>query len=160
MTYLITKAETKEAVVISKMLYASLKNGVDGNFSVNKEKLLNHVIETIASNDGFSIVLKNISPIWEDKTVGCFMGSLIPHHYVDGYIAQELGVFIDPEHRGSDHFQKMLEQFVCWSNNKPDVLMTTFSIGQLNATTPWLRSQLKKQGFTKADEGHYLLRKS
>ena len=80
--YEIVKASNKDAVAISKMLYASLMNGVDGNFSLSKEKVLNHVIEVITSNDGFSVILK-----FNDDTVGCFMGQLTPHKYALGYIA-------------------------------------------------------------------------
>ena len=151
--YEIVKASNKDAVAISKMLYASLMNGVDGNFSLSKEKVLNHVIEVITSNDGFSVILK-----FNDDTVGCFKGQLTPHKYALGYIATELGVYIDPAHRGSDHFVKMLDQFVCWSSKKPDVLMTTFTIGQINATTPYLRHELKARNFEQGDEGYYMLR--
>ncbi|MCH2612740.1 MAG: GNAT family N-acetyltransferase [Pirellulales bacterium] len=153
MTYEIVKAQAKEAIAISKLLYDSLQNGVDKNFDINKEKLVDHVFDTIVQHDGFAVVLKH-----EGKVVGCFMGELTKHRYATGYIATELGVYIHPEHRGENHFQEMLDQFICWSSKKPDVLMTTFSIGQLNATTPWVRAQLKKRNFIKGDENYYLLR--
>tara|TARA_B100001250_G_scaffold222996_1_gene191191 strand:+ start:221 stop:685 length:465 start_codon:yes stop_codon:yes gene_type:complete len=154
MSYEICKASNKEAIAISKLLIISLENGVDSNFTINKEKLLDHVFSTIAQNDGFAVVLKH-----DKKIVGCFMAELTHHKYVQGYIATELGVYIEPNHRGDNHFEKMLDQFICWASKKPDLLMTTFTIGQLNATTPWVRAQLKKRNFIKGDESYYLLRK-
>lgn len=153
MTYEICTAHTKEAIAISKLLYESLQNGIDSNFKIDKKQLVDHVAITIVQHDGFALVLKHDGDI-----VGCFMAELTRHRYAQGYIATELGVYIHPDHRGHNHFQQMLDQFISWSSHKPDVLMTTFSIGQLNATTPWVRAQLKKRNFIKGDESYYLLR--
>jgi len=153
MSYHIEDALPKHAVQIADLLYASLLNGPEKSFKIDKERLLNHVIETIMRRDGFAIVLKN-----EDSVVGCFMGVLMQHAYANVYQAAELGVYINLEHRGSDNFEKMLDCFIKWADKLPDIGMTTFSIGQLNATTPFVRKQLNDRGFIKADESYYLLR--
>ena len=153
MEYSIEDAVPKDAIKISSLLYTSLSNGADKNFKIDKERLLNHVIETIISANGFSIVLKN-----DDEVVGCFMGAITQHAYANVYQAAELGVYIEFKHRGSGNFEKMLDRFIEWSQMKPDICMTLFSIGQLNATTPYVRKQLKDRGFIKADESYYLMR--
>jgi hypothetical protein len=152
MQYSLRQARGHEAVKISKMLRTSLGNGLEGSFSIDSRKLLQHVTETIRSSDGFALVLEH-----EGEPVGCFMGEVQPHAYCVGQIVQETGVYIKKEHRGYSNFIHMLDNYLSWSSSKPDVLFTTFNIGQLGATTPYLRAVLKKHGFTKGDEGYYKL---
>lgn len=150
MDYTIRNASIADSVKIAKMLRTSLKSGVEGRFTIDNHLLLNHVQETIRSASGFATVLMG-----DDELVGCFMAEVSPHSYCRGNIVQELGAYIKEEHRGSDNFEKLFRQFLFWSGNLPDVLLTTFTIGQLGATTPYLRSVMSKYGFTKGDEGYY-----
>jgi hypothetical protein len=152
MAYQLRQANGSEAVKISKMLRTSLKEGIEGRFNIDSQRLLNHVSETIRSSDGFALVLD-----YNGEPVGCFMAELQPHAYCIGHIVQETGVYIKDKHRGSLNFVRMLEEYVAWGKLKPDVLFTTFNIGQLGATTPYLRAVLKRHGFTKGDEGYYTI---
>lgn len=131
---------------------ASLGNGIEGRLGINKRKLHDDVVRVVSSSDGFALVMED-----EGKLVGCFMAEMVPHAYCNGNIVQELGVYITNEHRGGAYFTRMLEAYLGWASGKPDVLLTTFSIGQLGASTPYLRAVLKKHGFTKGDEGYYRL---
>jgi hypothetical protein len=147
----IRKAVASEAVKITRLLEESLNNGVERGFRINRQKLLNHVQQTIRSADGFAYVAVDDS----HKVIGCFMAELVPHAYCDGYVVQELGVYIQPTNRGGRTFIKLLEEFVMWSESKPDVLVTGFTISQLGATTPYVRGILKRLGFIQGSEGYY-----
>ena len=134
------------------MLRTSLLRGVEGKFGVDSARLLADVTETIRSANGCSLVLVN----GEGEKVGCFMARLEPHAYCRGNVVRELGCFIMDDHRGHGNFEKLLDAYLAWATTMPDVLLTTFTIGQLGATTPYIRSVLNKRGFTKGDEGYYL----
>jgi len=157
MAYYIEDAVPRQAVKIAELLHTSMENGPESAFKIDKERLLNHVLETITSTDGFSVVLKHIDAFGyhEDEVVGCFMGAITHHAYANIYLASELGVYISVAHRGGENFEKMLDAFIEWSFQKPDIGMTTFTIGQINATTPFIRKKLIERGFIKADESYY-----
>lgn len=151
----IRPARMADAVKIAKMLRESLQKSLEGRFNIDPSRLLAHVQETIVRANGLALVL-----VCEGEPVGCFMANLEPHAYCKGYIARELGCYIKPAFRGGDgegstYFEAMFTEFVKWADSKPDVLYKVFTIGQLGATTPYLRALLKKHGFTKGDEGYY-----
>lgn len=152
MKYNLRQAVPSDGVKLAKMLRISLKRGIEGRFNIDPLRLLNHVTDTIQNANGFALVLEH-----EGQPVGCYMAELVRHAYCKGYVVQELGVFINAEHRGDLNFVKMLDAYLAWADSKPDVLFKTFTIGQLGATTPYLRAVLKKRGFTQGDEGYYKL---
>lgn len=149
---MIRQASAQDAVAIARLLHTALQDSVEGNFSINKQKLLDHVVQVITTADGFAQVYEA-----EGKVVGCFMAQLEPHAYVNGYIASELGVYINPEHRGTKAFIQLLNEFIAWSAAKPDVLFTTFNIGQWTEDSDTLARLLTRKGFQKANEGFYRL---
>lgn len=147
----IREGRPAEAVKIATLLRTSLNRGVEGKFKVNSPRLLEHTVRVLNAANGFSRVLVNP----EGVIVGCFMAELIQHEYCDGYIAKELGVFIDDQYRGGRNFERMLKEFDDWADSKPDVLLKVFTIGQLGATTPYVRAVLKRHGFSQGDEGYF-----
>jgi hypothetical protein len=146
---LIRPATQADAVQISRLLLTSLKQGVEGNFRIDKVKLGQHVMQTIGSLNGFAQV-----DAVDGEVQACFMGELVPHAYCKGYIATQLGVYIQPSKRGGKVFTDLLDNFIEWAGQKPDVLFKEFSIGQIGPTTPYLRAMLKRRGFTKQIEGY------
>lgn len=109
-------------------------------------------MRTIVSADGFAYV-----SVKDNQVVGCFMAELERHAYIQGYIASELGAYMKPEHRASRDFIRMLDEFLAWSDAKPDVLFTAFSIGQINEQSEKLARLLERRGFTKGNVGYYRL---
>lgn len=150
MAYTLRPAVRSDTVRVATMLRTSLENGVDGKFGIDSTKLLNAVTQNIHSASCFSYVLLS-----EGVAIGCFMAALEPHAYARGYIVRDLGCYIDPAHRGHGNFELLFTAYLEWAKSKPDVLMTTFTIGQIGATTPYLRAVLKTHGFTQGDEGYY-----
>lgn len=149
-TISIRPARGREAVQVAQLLYTSLMNGVDGVLPINRQKLYDHVHRTISSTDGFLQVA-----VADDRVVGVFAAELQPHAYCDGYVATELGVYIDPEHRGGNTFAQLLEDYIAWVGIKPNVLLSGFTISQLGPSTPYLRRVLERHGFTRGSEGYY-----
>lgn len=145
------EARSTEAIRIATLLRTSLQRGVEGRFTIDSKRLYDHVMQTITSINGFALVLEN----GEGLIVGCFMAEIQQHAYCAGYIAKELGVFIDDNHRGGRSFEKMFLKYIEWAESKPDVLLKTFNIGQLGRTTPYLRAVLKRHGFVQGDEGYF-----
>ena len=145
-------AVTKDAIVLARLLETSLRQGIEGRFKIDRRKLLDHVGQVILSSNGFAHVAVN-----DNKVIGCFCAELSPHAYCRGYVINELGVYIDSDNRGGRTFIKLFLAFLKWAESKPDVLMTGFTIGQLNATTPYMRRVLNNNGFTKGSEGYYKL---
>jgi hypothetical protein len=131
------------------MLRTSLKQGIEGQFRIDSLRLLADVERVIRSMDGFALVLTH-----NDKPVGCFMAEMVSHAYCSGNVVQELGVYIINEHRGRMNIERMLEAFLQWGSNRPDVLYTAFNIGQLGPTTPFMRALLERYGFQKTTEGY------
>ena len=146
----IRPARSRESIEVARLLYTSLMNGVDGVLPINRQKLFDHVYLTINSTDGFVQVAEE-----GGRIVGVFAAELQPHAYCDGYVASELGVYIDPEHRGGRTFVTLLEDYLAWVGIKPNVLLSGFTISQLGPTTPYLRRVLERHGFTRGSEGYY-----
>ena len=145
-------ATSRDAVPIARLLTASLNNGIEAQFTINRFRLMEHIKSTIADTDGLAIVATQGTTV-----VGCFMAELQQHAYCKGYMAVQLGAYIDPSVRGGSTFVAMLDQYIAWAKEKPDVLFTGFSIGQLGATTPYIRNLLAKRGFVKSSEDYYKL---
>jgi hypothetical protein len=149
---MIRQASMKDAVQVARLLERSLRLGVDAGFSIDRQKLLTHVRDTIGSANGFARVVEQDGDI-----LGCFMAEMTPHAYCKGNVINELGVYLDPSIRGGRTFINLLGEFTAWSEIMPDVLITGFTIGQLSATTPYVRRMLHTAGYTKGSEGYYKL---
>lgn len=130
---------------IYRLCLKSLKAGPEGSLPFAKHKIKNVIHELITNPHQLAVVA-----IKDGKVKGLVLGMVSSHAYAEGVTAEDIALYVSPCLRGTKCFNDLAEVYADWCDRIPNLLVSTFGISQLNATTQVLDKTYRGMGYKKA----------
>jgi len=143
--YKIVVARLSHLDEIVKLCLKSLQQGHERSFPFCKFKIKNLVYSLI--NDNHQLVLVAVV---EGRVKGLVIGQVASHAYAEGLVAEDLALYVSPFLRGTQCYQELATSYEKWCSRIPNLLASSLSLSQLNATTQVMASSYSKLGYKRA----------
>lgn len=143
--YKLAEARLSHIDEVYRLCIKSLRAGPEGSLPFSKSKIMNVLHSLISDPHQLAVVA-----LTGGKVRGLVLGSVSPHAYADGLIADEIALYVAPVLRGTDCYKALAGAYDAWCSRVPNLLGSALSLSQLNATTPVMDSLYKSLGYKRA----------
>lgn len=142
--YILTVATRKHIEDILKMSIKAFQGGPESDLEIVPEKMRGMIHECVLNDHQFGIVAMH-----NGRPKGVMLGHVGPHAYCHGLVASDICLYVSPKLRGTKCCDDLVTAYVNWCERIPNLVGSSLSVSQINATTPYMESLFKSKGYTK-----------
>jgi len=155
MQYKLTVARPSQLDELVKLCMKALREGNEKDLPLNKYKVKTVVYDCIFDAHQLAVVV-----MVNGRIKGMSLGSVSAHAYADGLVAEDIAIYVAPSLRGTPCYKDLVEAYDNWCGRIPNLLGSTLSLSNLNATTQVMDKLYTDLGYQRSGIDYLKLRGS